>query len=239
MVALCMTAWAAAQEITITWYGHAMFTIAFENGPTILTDPFEPGLWDMGYPIGPLDNIDVVTVSHEHEDHNYYQLATGTPDVLHGMSMSSGFIAEDRSIEGIRFYTVSTCHGSSSSCATSDVNAAFVIEGSGLRIAHLGDLGHVLTVAQADAIGKLDVLLVPVGGGGPTIDAVGADAVIQLLNPSVIIGMHYETPALGWGIDSIDPFLVGKTVVAVDERSLSVRADALPATATVFVLQYE
>jgi len=225
-------------EIEITWYGHALFTIAIQNGPMILTDPFEPGLWDMGYPIRPMDGIDIVIVSHEHEDHNYYQLATGMPDVLHGMSMSSGFIEVDISIDGVRFYTVSTCHGSNSPCSIAETNAAFVIEANGLRIAHLGDLGHVLTSSQADAIGNLDVLLVPVGGG-PTIGAAAADAVIQLLNPAVIIGMHYETPALGWGIDPIDLFLDGKTVVTVEDRSLVIHLDDLPATATVFVLPYE
>ena len=112
-------------EVEITWYGHSMFTIEFMGGPTVLTDPFEPGLWDMGYPIGSMDGIDIVIVSHEHEDHNYYQLATGMPDVLHGMSMSSGFIEVDVSIDGIRFYTVSTCHVDSSSCVTADVTAGF------------------------------------------------------------------------------------------------------------------
>ena len=96
----------------------------------------------------------------------------------------------------------------------------------------------MLTAEQSAAIGKIDILLVPVGGG-PTIGAAAADAVIQLLNPAVIIGMHYETPALGWGIDPIDPFLEGKTVVTIEERSLVIHLDDLPATATVFVLPYE
>lgn len=225
-------------DVTITWYGHSLFTLAFEGGPTILTDPFEPGLWGMTYPIGPMDGIDIVTVSHEHEDHNYAQLATGNPVVLRGVSPSTGVVTLDREVEGIRFYTVETCHGADDPCPLEDANAAFVIEGNGLRIAHLGDLGHVLSETQAAAIGKLDVLLIPVGGG-PTIEARRANQVVAQLEPKVIIGMHYETPELGWNIDTIDPFLVDKTVVEVTARNLVINAIALPAEPTVFVLPYQ
>jgi len=226
-------------SVTITWYGHALFRIAFEGGPTILTDPFEPGLWGMTYPIGPMDGIDIVTASHEHEDHNFVALATGAPTVLRGVSVSSGVNEIDTTIDDVRFYTVETCHGPDTPCPLSDANAAFVLEGNGLRIAHLGDLGHVLDPAQASAIGTIDVLLVPVGGGGPTIDAAGVDRVVALLEPSVILGMHYETPELGWGIDPIDPFLEGEVVVEVTERSLVVSAAGLPDEPTIFVLRYE
>lgn len=231
-------AYADSGDVTITWYGHSLFTIAFEGGPTILTDPFEPGLWGMTYPISPMGGIDVVTASHEHEDHNYAQLATGNPVVLRGVSTSTGVVTLDRAIEGVRFYTVETCHGTGAPCPLEDANAAFVIEGNGLRIAHLGDLGHVLSTAQATAIGKLDVLLIPVGGG-PTIEARRANQVVAQLEPKVIIGMHYETPELGWNIDTIDPFLVGKTVIEATTRSLIVNANALPAVPTVFVLPYQ
>ena len=226
-------------DVTITWYGHSLFKIEFEGGPTVLTDPFEPGLWGMTYPIGPMDGIDVVIISHEHEDHNYAALATGSPAVLRGVSVASGVNEIDTTIDGVRFYTVETCHGPDAPCPLADANAAFVIEGNGLRIAHLGDLGHVLSAQQAAAIGKVDVLLVPVGGGGPTIDAAAADRVVAMLEPSVIIGMHYETPELGWGIDPIDPFLAGETVVEVAERSLVVSTGDLPSTPTIFVLRYE
>jgi len=226
-------------DVEITWYGHSMFTIVFEGGPSVLTDPFEPGLWGMTYPISPMDGVDIVTCSHEHEDHNYAQLATGNPVVLRGVSTSEGVIVIDESIGDVRFYTVEACHGPDVPCPLSDANAVFVIEGNGLRIAHLGDLGHVLSEEQAAAIGKVDVLLIPVGGGGPTIEARRADEVIAQLQPVVVIGMHYETPELGWGIDTIEPFLVGKIAVDVAERSLIINADTLPQEPTVFVLPYE
>jgi L-ascorbate metabolism protein UlaG (beta-lactamase superfamily) len=230
---------AESERVTITWYGHSLFRIEFEGGPTVLIDPFEPGLWGMTYPIGPMDGVDVVAITHEHEDHNYAALATGSPAVLRGVSVTSGVNEIDKAIDGIRLYTVSTCHSPSVPCPVADVNAAFVIEGNGLRMAHLGDLGHMLNADQAAAIGKLDVLLIPVGGGGATIDATAADVVIALLEPSVIIGMHYETPELGWRIDAIDPFLDDKTVVKVAERSLTVSVSGLPESPTVFVLRYE
>ena len=225
-------------DVDITWYGHAMFTLSFKDGPTVLLDPFEPGLWGMTFPIGSMDGIDVVTASHEHEDHNYVQLATGHPVVLRGVSTTTGVVPLDEEVDGLHIHTVETCHGTGIPCPLADANATFVIEGNGLRIAHLGDLEHLLTSAQVAAIGKVDVLLIPVGGG-PTIDATQANDVIQRLEPQVILAMHYETPELGWGIDTVGPFLEEKTVVNVAERSLVVNASALPAEPTVFVLPYK
>ncbi|MGB2983738.1 MAG: MBL fold metallo-hydrolase [Candidatus Bipolaricaulia bacterium] len=229
----CVIAHAEGGDVEIKWHGHAIFTIAFKGGPTVLTDPFEPGLWDMTYPIGPMDGIDVVAISHEHGDHNYAQLATGDPLVLRGVSTSRVVVDIDDVVDGIRFYTVETCHGTDVPCPPEDANAVFVIEGNGLRIAHLGDLGHVLTDAQASAIGMLDVLLIPVGGGGATIEARRANEVIAQLKPLVIIAMHHETPDLRWGIETIDRFLIDKTVVEVGERSLVINANMLPAEPTV------
>ena len=234
-----LAAWSAAPTVTITWYGHSMFKLEFEGGPTVLTDPFEPGVWGIAYPVSPIEGVDVVTVSHEHEDHNHTPSALGEPMVLRGMSPGSGPRAIDEEIDGVRFYTVGTCHVPETTCSPPDANGAFVIEGYGLRIVHLGDLGHVLTSAQSAAIGTVDVLFVPVGGAGPTIGAAGANTVIAQLGPSVIIGMHYETPALGWGLDTIDPFLAGKTVIEVATRSLAVHVDGLPEEPTVFVMRYE
>ena len=230
---------AEAGDVTITYYGHAMFTIAFEGGPTVLTDPFKPGLWGMTYPIGPMDGIDVVTASHEHEDHNYAELATGNPVVLRGVDPATGVVSLDQEIDGVRFYTVETCHSPDEVCTLSDANAVFVIEGYGLRIAHLGDLNHVLSAEQAAAIGPLDVILIPTGGGGPTIEPMRANVVLEQLEPLVILAMHYETPELGWNITPIEPFLEGKTMVDVAERSLVVNASALPEEPTVFVLPFE
>ncbi len=236
---LGLVAIAESGDVEITWHGHSIFTIAFEDGLTVLTDPFEPGLWGMTYPIAPIDGVDVVTISHEHEDHNYAQLATGDPIVLRGVSLDEGVLHIDETIDGVRFYNVETCHGPDLPCPLQDANAVFVMEGYGLRIAHLGDLGHVLSEDQAAAIGDVDILLIPVGGGGPTIEAHRANDVVAQLQPVVILGMHYETPALGWGIDPIEPFLVGKNSVYVETRSLMINAEALPEQPTVFVLPYQ
>ncbi|OGF55928.1 MAG: hypothetical protein A2Z21_00790 [Candidatus Fraserbacteria bacterium RBG_16_55_9] len=88
------------------------------------------------------------------------------------------------------------------------------------------------------AIGPVDVLLIPVGGG-TTIDAVMATEVVELLDPKVIIPMHYRTLGLYWGIATADPFLSGKTVVHPHTRSLVLNASRLPDVPTVIVLRYE
>lgn len=225
------------QDVILTWYGHSMFTLEVFHGPAILTDPFDPEYYGMRYRVEPLDGVDVVTVSHEHADHNHIALATGEPRVLRGLTEELACANVDEVIEDVRFYTVCTCHVDEDPCPPR-YNAVFVIEANGLRISHLGDLGHILTTEQAEALGPVDVLLIPVGGG-TTIDATTATQVVELLGPKAIIPMHYRTPGLYWRLDTVDPFLEGKRVERPDARSLVLNAATLPDAPTVFVLRYE
>ena len=152
-----------------------------------------------------------------------------------GSFVDTSVVSLDQESDGVRFYTVETCHEDHVPCSLSDANAVYLIEGNRLRIAHLGDPGHVLTETQAAAIATVDVLLIPVGGG-PRIDALRANRVIEQLQPLVILAMHYETPELDWNIDT---FLVDETVIEVAERSLVINAAPLPEELTVFVLSYQ
>lgn len=225
-------------DLQMTWYGHAMFTLKMADGPTILTDPFDTEYYGIRYEVESLADIDVVTVSHEHEDHNHVASALGEPRVLRGLSEDLSCADIDEVVKGIRFRTVCTCHVDQTPCPPDRHNAVFVMETAELSLVHLGDLGHLLSETQLAAMGQIHVLLIPVGGG-TTIDAEKATRVVEQIQPRIIIPMHYRTPGLYWGINTETPFLEGKDVVRVKERSLSLRMSELPSDPTVYLLRYE
>jgi L-ascorbate metabolism protein UlaG (beta-lactamase superfamily) len=178
----------APSSITITWLGQSTFVMSTNTGLKVLLDPTNPG----AYNPTPVDGVDVITVSHEHGDHNYIQMATGTPLVIRGLTQD-GFAKIDQTIKGIHIRTVPAYHDSEKG-GQRGRNALFVFEMPGLRIAHLGDLGHKLDPEQISAVGPVDILMTPIAGG-PTIDPKTAVEVIDQLQAKVVIPMHYSTAA--------------------------------------------
>jgi L-ascorbate metabolism protein UlaG (beta-lactamase superfamily) len=179
---------AASSTVTITWLGQSTFVLSTNSGLKVLLDPTNPG----AYNPAPVEGVDVVTVSHEHSDHNYVQMATGNPLVIRGLTQD-GFAKIDRTIKAVHIRTVATYHDSDKGSQRGR-NAVFVFELPGLRIVHLGDLGHKLDPEQISAIGPVDILMTPVAGG-PTIDPKTAVEVIDQLQAKVVIPMHYSTAA--------------------------------------------
>lgn len=164
----------------LRYYGHSLFTLAFENGFTLLTDPYDDFY---SYPKRTL-RADIVTVSHQHHDHNALGMVDGQPQVFDKLGIFCP--AQDIIITG-----VASKHDGSDGAQRGD-NIIFVIEAEGLKIVHLGDLGHVLTERQRLSIGTPDVLFTPVGGLYTT-DANAAFENVKLLHPRVTIPMHYRT----------------------------------------------
>lgn len=179
----------------IKWYGHSCFLMTAANGARFLTDPCDP---DVGYALQHIET-DVITVSHDHHDHNYIEAAMGQPQVLNQ--------AGEYEILGCSIHAVPTFHDEVKGKKRGS-NLVFVFEIDGLRIAHLGDLGHVPEEETVNAIGPIDVLLAPIGGVY-TIDADGARAVANLLKPKILIPMHYKTRVSTLDIDSVDKLLTG------------------------------
>ena len=218
--------------LTIKWLGHACFLITTMAGSNVVIDPFGSGL---GYEV-PGVKADVVFVSHGHFDHNAVDVLKGGPEVigpLSGKSSDHGTIkiGNDR----IRYKSVLAYHDPSGG-KQRGANTIRVIEVDGVRICHLGDLGHILTASQVKAIGRVDVLMIPVGGVY-TIDGAQAKKVVQQLKPGYVIPMHYKTPALKINLDTADEFLKGyKHVKRADK--LQVSKDSLPKETTVVVLKY-
>lgn len=163
------------------------------DGTKILTDPFDKSV---GYPI-PETEADIVTTSHNHFDHNYTEAVKGAYTLFN----SSGV----HDARGVRITGISTYHDIAGG-AKRGGNIVFIYEVDGLRICHCGDLGHVLTGSQADLAGKIDILMVPVGGNF-TINARQALEVVEQLKPKVVIPMHFKTDFMDFPIEKADVFL--------------------------------
>lgn len=177
----------------ITWLGHSSFLIKDSKGRTLLTDPFDESV---GYKVFN-DHADVVTISHHHFDHDYIEKITGNPAVLDKVGF---FNVCDIDIKGIPSY-----HDNVQGAKRGE-NVIYVFKMDDYRIGHLGDLGHVLSLKDRDEIGDLDILLIPVGGNY-TIDGKEATAVCKLLNPKLVIPMHFKTSAVTFPIDGAEEFL--------------------------------
>ncbi len=176
----------------ITWFGHACFLIEME-GIRIVTDPFDE---TVGYPI-PNVTADVVTESHQHFDHNAHHLVRGNFRLIKE--------AGEYEIGKVKVKGIETYHDTKSGRERGK-NIVFVFEGEGMRVCHLGDLGHVPTNDQVRSIGEVDVLLVPVGGTF-TIGPKEAREVVNLIKPTVTIPMHYKTRYLKFNLLPVDDFL--------------------------------
>jgi L-ascorbate metabolism protein UlaG (beta-lactamase superfamily) len=176
----------------IRWLGHACFQYTFEDGTRLVTDPYG----EIGYPALDLE-AEVVTVSHGHFDHNEVKAVKGNPKVVDQ--------AGTHHVAGLTIIGVNAFHDKSHGSERGP-NVIYVVEGDGLRVAHLGDLGHELEDIQVEKMGKIDIMITPVGGHY-TIDADQAYRNVERMNPSVIIPMHFKTPAINFPIAGVEGFL--------------------------------
>lgn len=216
----------------ITYFGHATFLL--ESGATtILIDPFDE---HVGYPM-PRVNAGFVLVSHEHGDHNYVAMAEGRPRVIRGL-VEGKWRAVRETVDGVALSSVPTYHDTTKG-AERGRNTVFIVDGEGLRIVHLGDLAHPLDDEAAKAIGRPDVLMVPVGGYF-TLDAPQAHAVVTRLRPGIVIPMHYKTEVnTGWPIGLIDPFLAGVRSPKRVGHTVTVEKATVPREPEVWVMSWK
>lgn len=171
--------------MTITYHGHSTFKLKGKRG-TVVTDPYNKSV---GFEL-PTMSADIVTVSHEHDDHNNADAVRGTS------RRDQPFVIRkpgEYEVGGISVFGVGAYHDSHKG-EERGASTIYTILLDELRVCHLGDLGHELTQQHIDAIGVVDVLLIPVGGKY-TITAGQAVKVIRSLEPSIVIPMHYKTEA--------------------------------------------
>ena len=210
----------------ITWLGHSCFRLRGRDAAVVM-DPCDKST---GYNIGKL-TADIVTVSHEHPAHSHVAAVTGTPRVVQGPG--------EFEIAGVLIMGIRTFHDPEQGRKLGK-NTSFVVELDDVRVCHLGDLGHVPTPEQVEGLSGVDVLLAPVGGGN-TIGATAAAETISLLEPKLVIPMHYKTPADKAELEPLDRFLkeIG-AASALNERlpKLSITKSTLPDETQVQVLEY-
>lgn len=213
------------------WLGHACFYFASPDGVRVLTDPFDP---EVPYPKVSVE-CDVVTMSHEHGDHSSEEGLLGSPKILRGLDPKSNEVRKiSETVGDVRFRTVASFHDGESGKKRGK-NAIFIADFAGLKVVHLGDLGHCLSQNQVKEIGPCDILLVPVGGYY-TIDGKTAAMVAGLLSPRITVPMHFKTEALAsWPISDAGEFLATRDLVRNVGREVNVDRWTLPEKPEVWV----
>ena len=211
----------------VKWLGHASFLITSEEGIKIITDPYATG---MGISYGDINEAaDIVTVSHEHGDHNNVDAVSGSPQVVKDTGVQE--------VKGIQFKGIASYHDDTEGSQRGP-NTIICFMVNDVKLCHLGDLGHQLSEQQVADIGEVDVLLIPVGGFF-TIDAAVATDTTEKLKPRIVIPMHYSTDKCAYPISGVDDFLKGKAnVKRMDASEVELTKSELPSAAEIVVLKH-
>ena len=204
----------------INWYGMSCFRITERKHATIVTDPYAS---DIG--LGELKlKADVVTVSHDAPGHNFTHAVSGIEHVLDGpgeYEIGSVFVT------GI---PTPSKNGKFN-------NIIYVFDYNGLTVAHLGDIGDVPSQKQIEDLELVNVLLVPIGAG-TSLNAAKAAELVSMIEPNIVIPMHYELPGLKTKLDPLERFLkeMGATDAKMESSFKASSADALPEETEVVIL---
>jgi L-ascorbate metabolism protein UlaG (beta-lactamase superfamily) len=207
----------------IDYLAHACFLVTGDSGARIAFDPYDTGHYGDAFRFGPpAAAADLVFVSHDHSDHNAVGAIGGSPRVV--KSANSG------SHRGVEWSSLGAFHDAYNGSQRGPVTIFRAVV-DGIAICHLGDLGEVLDPATAAKLGRPDVLFVPVGGHY-TIDAAGAVAMGKLLDPKVIVPMHFKTAKLDFPIATPEEFLrLSPWLVKKKGNSMDFNKSDLPAVA--------
>ncbi len=176
----------------IIWLGHSCFRLKSREG-SIVVDPYHE---DLGLTLGKV-SADVVLVTHDHAGHNNAKAVSGFRKIVSG---PGEYEVRDIMINGIRTY-----HDNQKG-ELRGKNTTYLIRIDGVAVCHLGDLGHILSSSQVNEMDEVDVLLVPVGGES-TIGAGEASEIIGLIDPRIVIPMHYQFDGIRSDLDTLDRFL--------------------------------
>ncbi len=212
----------------IKYLGHAAFVLTLSDGRTVVFDPYESGSYDGALTYGPITGaFDIAVVSHDHADHCCESVTSRAKHVIKS--------AGEHEIDGIRIISIPTFHDESGG-SERGANLVSIIEAEGIRLAHLGDLGHLLPADDAGALKGVDVALVPVGGHF-TIDAETALRVIEDIGPKLVIPMHYMTEKIAFPIEPVEKFTgLVQSVEYAGASEITVTRETLPGERKVVVL---
>ncbi|MCP4420561.1 MAG: MBL fold metallo-hydrolase [Chloroflexi bacterium] len=203
----------------ITWYGLSCFRITERKHATIVTDPFNGKLGLSSLKL----KSDVVTVSHDAKGHNYATAVTGKRHKLTGPG--------EYEIGNVFITGIVTANAE-----PSKRNVVYMFDYDGLTVAHLGDMHKVPKQTQIEALEQVSVLLVPVGSGN-SLNAAQASELVSMLEPNIVIPMHYQLPNLKLELDGVDRFLKEMGVTDPrEETSLKINASNLPEETETVIL---
>lgn len=216
----------------IVWYGLSCFRLIERGMASVVVDPYDDSV---GYGALRL-KADIVCISHDAPGHNCVEAVKGEKRVIRGPG--------EFEIGGVFITGLSTRHtedasGKKKKAEAKDANTLYLVDFNGLTVAHLGDLDYVPTQQQIENLGAVDVALVPIGGGDG-LTASQAAEVISLLEPSIVVPMHYRTPEISLKLDSLNKFVkeMGLSTPKTQESLKITRAD-LPEETHVVVLDYK
>ena len=211
----------------ISYLGHSSFKIRGKTA-TLVTDPYSPEMTDLKFP---KVQADIVTISHQHEDHNKKELIQGLPFIISGPG--------EYEVKGVFIFGISSFHDSSEGSERGP-NTIYLIEIEGLRICHLGDLGHKLSDLKLQELNGVDILFIPVGGIF-TIGPRQASEVIAQLEPKIVIPMHYNFPGLNMAVfgkmSSLEDFLREMGEKGQYLPKLQITRDRLPEEMQIIILE--
>ncbi len=214
----------------ITWFGHSCFRLMERGMASVVTDPFDES---QGYPALRL-KADIVTVSHAAPGHSNLDAVKGGSRALTGPG--------EYEIGGVFITGIPTAQPAEGGKkkkggAETKANTVFLFDYDGLTVCHLGDLDHVPSQAQIEALGAVNVALVPVGGGGG-LNAAQAAEVISLIEPSIVVPMHYRTESGSHELEPVSKFLKEMGLGASKpEPLLKVTRGSLPEETHVVLLE--
>jgi L-ascorbate metabolism protein UlaG (beta-lactamase superfamily) len=210
----------------ITWYGHSCFRLTERNFVNVVTDPYDNKV--VGYE--PLKlKAEIVTISHDAPGHNNSDAVKGTTHVITGPG--------EFEIGGVFITAVQTESGKKSKDRVR--NTVYVFDYDGITVAHLGDLQQIPTQSEIELLGTVNVALVPIGGG-TSLNAAKAAEVVSMLEPNLVIPMHYATPDAKIKLDDLNKFIKEMGLSKQDAQpSLKVTRSSLPAETHVVVLEYQ
>jgi len=210
----------------IKWIGLSCFLIVSDSGTRIIMDPFTPNFYGRDY--GRIDETaDIVTVSHSHADHDCVSIIKGEPEVF---AKTGSFNCNDIAITGIKSY-----HDAVQGWERGD-NTIFCLDVDGMRVCHLGDLGHLLSDEQLAGMGHIDVLMVPAGGKA-TLDPADAKITIDIVKPAIAIPMHFNTGRLTLPYKTKYLLKLWPDIKNTDSAQIEVTKETLPQTPTVMLLK--
>ena len=204
----------------ITWYGLSCFRLVERRHATIVTDPYGKSI---GLPELKL-RADVVTISHDAPGHSHVAAVSGTQQILDGpgeYEIGSVFI------NGIATFGRDDARR----------NVLYVFEMEGLTVAHLGDLQQVPEQKEIEDLGQVNVLLVPVGAG-KSLNAAQAAELVSILEPNIVVPMHYALPGLKLPLEGVDRFLKEMGVTEPkEEATLKLTSSQLPEETETVILR--